>query len=84
MAGFLDNNSQRYGASVPTTRTPTMRQPVVSRWRSARNETVSFLIRPNGFRHDIGTAWYIMACVGLASALGMYLYGRWIRRSPTM
>ena len=30
-------------------------------------------------RHDVGTAWHIMACVGLASAIGMWLDGRWIR-----
>ena len=29
--------------------------------------------------HDIGSPWYIMALVGLAAAVGMWLYGRWIR-----
>ena len=26
---------------------------------------------------DVGKAWYIMASVGLVSAAGMYVYGRW-------
>ena len=29
--------------------------------------------------HDIGSPWYIMALVGLTAAVGMWLYGRWIR-----
>src|SRR5687768_9849576 len=35
-------------------------------------------------RHAIGTAWLIMACVGLASAVGMWLYGRWIRKTVNL
>ena len=27
--------------------------------------------------NDVGTAWYIMAAVGIVSAAGMYVYGRW-------
>ena len=27
--------------------------------------------------HSIGKAWFIMASVGLISAAGMYVYGRW-------
>ena len=27
--------------------------------------------------NDIGGAWYIMATVGIVSAAGMYVYGRW-------
>ncbi len=28
--------------------------------------------------HDITMVWYIMGAVGLVSALGIYLYGRWV------
>jgi POT family proton-dependent oligopeptide transporter len=28
--------------------------------------------------HDVGAVWYIMAIVGLASAAGIYAYGRWV------
>lgn len=28
--------------------------------------------------HDIYMVWYIMGCVGIVSALGIYLYGKWI------
>lgn len=28
--------------------------------------------------HNVGMVWYIMGVVGLLSALGIYLYGRWI------
>lgn len=28
--------------------------------------------------HDVGAVWYIMALVGLMSAVGIYAYGRWI------
>lgn len=28
---------------------------------------------------DVARVWYIMAAVGVASALGIYLYGRWFR-----
>ena len=27
--------------------------------------------------NNVGTAWYIMAVVGIVSAAGMYVYGRW-------
>jgi dipeptide/tripeptide permease len=27
--------------------------------------------------NDVGTAWYIMASVGIVAAAGMYVYGRW-------
>jgi hypothetical protein len=27
--------------------------------------------------NNVGVAWYIMASVGLVSAAGMYVYGRW-------
>ena len=30
--------------------------------------------------NDIGLVWYIMGTVGLISACGMYLYGRWMMR----
>ena len=29
--------------------------------------------------HDIGMVWNLMGVVGVASAVGIYLYGRWIR-----
>jgi len=28
--------------------------------------------------HNIAMVWYIMGCVGILSAIGIYLYGRWI------
>ncbi|MFS8065565.1 MAG: MFS transporter, partial [Byssovorax sp.] len=28
--------------------------------------------------HNIGVVWYIMAAVGVVTAVGIYLYGRWI------
>jgi POT family proton-dependent oligopeptide transporter len=28
--------------------------------------------------HSVGTVWYIMAAVGAVTAVGIYLYGRWI------
>ena len=28
--------------------------------------------------HSVGMVWYIMATVGVATAVGIYLYGRWI------
>ncbi|BDM63417.1 MFS transporter [Shewanella sp. NFH-SH190041] len=28
--------------------------------------------------HDIGMAWYIIAAIGTLSAVGIYLYGRWL------
>jgi POT family proton-dependent oligopeptide transporter len=28
--------------------------------------------------HNVGMVWYIMATVGLVTAVGIYLYGRWI------
>jgi POT family proton-dependent oligopeptide transporter len=30
--------------------------------------------------HNIGVVWYIMATVGLVTALGIYLYGRWVAK----
>ena len=27
--------------------------------------------------NNVGMAWYIMAAVGIVSAAGMYVYGRW-------
>ena len=30
--------------------------------------------------NDIGLVWYIMGTVGLLSAFGMFLYGRWMMR----
>lgn len=30
--------------------------------------------------HSIGVVWYIMAAVGVVTAVGIYLYGRWIAR----
>jgi len=27
---------------------------------------------------DIHMVWYIMGCVGIVSALGIYVYGKWI------
>ena len=28
--------------------------------------------------HNIGMVWYLMGAVGLASAVGMIFYGRWV------
>jgi dipeptide/tripeptide permease len=28
--------------------------------------------------HSVGMVWYIMALIGLATAMGIYLYGRWV------
>lgn len=28
--------------------------------------------------HDIQMVWYIMGCVGIVSAMGIYVYGKWI------
>jgi POT family proton-dependent oligopeptide transporter len=28
--------------------------------------------------HNVGMVWYIMAAIGVVSAMGIYLYGRWI------
>ena len=33
--------------------------------------------------HNIGQLWYIMAAVGLLSAFGLYVYGRWTYRLAT-
>lgn len=33
--------------------------------------------------NNIGTVWYIMAAVGLISAFGMYVYGKWTYRFAT-
>lgn len=30
--------------------------------------------------NDIGTVWYLMGAIGLVSAFGMYVYGRWTYR----
>lgn len=30
--------------------------------------------------HDVGMVWYIMGLVGVASALGIWLYGRWLTK----
>ena len=27
--------------------------------------------------HNIGQVWYVMGIVGIISAFGMYMYGRW-------
>ena len=29
--------------------------------------------------HDVAMVWYIMGVVGIISAIGIYVYGRWIR-----
>ena len=29
--------------------------------------------------HNPSIVWYVMACVGVVSALGIYMYGRWMR-----
>jgi proton-dependent oligopeptide transporter, POT family len=29
---------------------------------------------------SIGMVWYIMGCIGIASAIGIWLYGQWIQR----
>ena len=31
--------------------------------------------------HDVVMVWYIMGCVGILSALGIYIYGKWILMS---
>ncbi len=28
--------------------------------------------------HNITTVWYIMGAVGIVSALGIYVYGKWV------
>ena len=28
--------------------------------------------------HNIGMAWYIIAAIGTISAVGIYLYGKWL------
>jgi len=28
--------------------------------------------------HSVGTVWYIMGCIGILSAVGIAIYGRWI------
>jgi hypothetical protein len=28
--------------------------------------------------HNVGMVWYIMSIVGVLSAIGIYIYGRWI------
>lgn len=33
--------------------------------------------------HNIGQLWYIMAAVGVMSAFGLYVYGRWTYRQAT-
>ncbi len=33
--------------------------------------------------HNVGMVWYIMGGVGLATAVGIWLYGRWIRTLKT-
>ena len=32
--------------------------------------------------HHIQVVWYVMGCVGIISALGIYMYGQWILKSP--
>jgi hypothetical protein len=33
--------------------------------------------------HNIGQLWYIMAAVGIVSAFGLYVYGRWTYQQAT-
>lgn len=33
--------------------------------------------------HNIGQLWYIMAAVGVLSAFGLYVYGRWTYQQAT-
>ncbi|WP_020400438.1 MFS transporter [Kordiimonas gwangyangensis] len=33
--------------------------------------------------NDIGTVWYLMAAVGIVSAIGLYAYGKWTYRIAT-
>jgi hypothetical protein len=33
--------------------------------------------------HNIGQLWYIMAAIGVISAFGLYVYGRWTYRLAT-
>jgi len=33
--------------------------------------------------HNVGQLWYIMAAVGIVSAFGLYVYGRWTYRQAT-
>ena len=28
--------------------------------------------------HDVGMAWYIIGAIGMVSAVGILLYGKWI------
>jgi hypothetical protein len=28
--------------------------------------------------HNVGAVWYIMGAVGVLTALGIYVYGRWV------
>ena len=30
--------------------------------------------------HSVGTVWYLMAGIGVATALGIFLYGRWMAK----
>lgn len=40
-------------------------------------QSADFLTAQLYAANDVGKAWYIMASVGLVSAAGMYVYGRW-------
>lgn len=28
--------------------------------------------------HNVGFVWYIMGCIGIVSAIGIWVYGKWI------
>ena len=34
--------------------------------------------------NNIGAVWYLMAAVGIVSAIGLYAYGRWTYRITMM
>lgn len=55
----------------------------------AQGEYFSYLVNLSGVSaqqmtqqlyqaNDIGAVWFIMGCVGVVSAFGLYLYGRWL------
>ena len=30
--------------------------------------------------HNVGMAWYIISAIGMISAVGIYIYGKWLLR----